>query len=119
MARTTLAAVRVILGDHLEIGDVDLFAHVSAANDLVTAELATSGLSDTHLANIEKYLAAHFATVADLPPGVDEQTIDRDEEVFSKAEGLKKTHFGETAMLMDSTGTLSRAGTAPVSLAVL
>ena len=119
MARTTLAAVRVILGDHLEIGDVDLFAHISAANTLVTADLATSGLTDTHLAEIEKYLAAHFATVADLPPGVVEQTVDRDEEIFSKAEGLKKTHFGETAIMLDSTGTLAKTGSAPVSLMVM
>ena len=85
-----------------------LFAHISAANTLVTAELGTSGLSDTHLAEIEKYVAAHLATVADLPPGVVEQTVDRDEEIFSKAEGLKKTHFGETAIMLDSTGTLSQ-----------
>ncbi|MGI9498548.1 MAG: hypothetical protein ACR2P3_00795 [Geminicoccaceae bacterium] len=119
MARTTLAAVRVILGDHIEIGDVDLFAYLDAANTLVTAELGTSGLSDTHLAQIEKYLAAHLATLADLPPGVVEQTIDRDEEVFSKGEGLKKTHFGETAVLLDSTGTLGKAGVTPVSLMVV
>ena len=45
--------------------------------------------------------------------------MDQDEEVFSKAEGLKKTHFGETAIMLDSTGTLAKTGSAPVSLMVM
>lgn len=119
MARTTLAAVRVILGDHIEIGDVDLNAHLVAANTLVTAELGSSALGDGHLAEIEKYLAAHFAALADLPPGVTEQTIDGDKEVFTGADGLKATHFGKVAITLDSTGTLAKSGAPPVSLMVM
>lgn len=119
MARTSIAAVRVILGDHIEIADQDLAVHIGVAGTLVDAELGSSGLGTSQLTEIEKYLAAHFAAMADLPPGVTEQTVDGDEEVFTKAEGLRATHFGQTAITLDSTGILSKSGAPPVSLMVM
>ena len=49
MARTTLAAVRVLLGDHIELGDVPLFSHIQTANAVVSSELGDSVLGDALL----------------------------------------------------------------------
>lgn len=119
MARTTVAAVRVILGDHIEITDTNLDVHIDTASLLVDAEFVGSALNDALLTDIEKYLAAHLAALADLPPGVDEQTIDRDEEVFSKAKGLERTHYGQVAITLDVTGTLGKSGRPASTLMVL
>jgi hypothetical protein len=120
MARTTLLDVRALLaGQSIDVDDVDLFRYVTTASTLVDEELTGRGLSDALLKEIEKYLAAHFVAVADLPAGVDEQTIDRDQEVFSELEGLKKTSFGQVAITLDVTGTLRQSGSQPAFLMVM
>jgi len=120
MARATLASIRALLtGQSITIDDVDLNSALVTANGFVTEQLANAGLSDAILIEIEKYLAAHFVVLRDLPGGIDEQTIDRDQEKFSQAEGLQKTQFGQIAVTLDVSGTLTNAGQPVPSLMVL
>ena len=120
MARATHASISALLsGQGITIDDQDLGSALTTANTYVTEQLADAGLSDALLIEIEKYLAAHFVVLRDLPGGVDEQTIDRDQEKFSQAEGLKKTQFGQIAITLDVSGTLRNAGQPAPSFQVL
>ncbi len=120
MARASLLTVRALLSRQgIEIDDEDLDSALTTATRFVDAQLADTSLTDALLIEIETYLTAHLVVLRDLPAGIEEQTIDRDQEKFSTAEGLTRTHFGQVAITLDVTGTLSNAGQPAPTLMVL
>lgn len=125
MARTTLANVRALLsGQEIDIDDVDLFSFISTANTYVTDNLSDSGLTAALLIEIEKYLAAHFASLRDVSAGVssqrsDDQSITYTVGQVTNTDFLQSTHFGQVAVSLDVSGTLANAGRAKAVLEVL
>jgi len=105
MPRTTPTAVAGIIS--VDAG-LDLNPFIEVASSLVT-EWCAPGISDSaRLEMIERYLAAHLYGL-------------RDQQVQSEAAGgasatyqgktdffLEGTQYGQTAILLDSTGNLAR-----------
>ncbi len=96
---------------------VDIDAHITAANSLVTSELGGEGLGTTRLKEIERWLAAHFLAHAgtDSTPGqVVEEAIGETRRRFSEGQAafgnLGSTRYGKMAMLLDTTGKLAGLG---------
>lgn len=110
--RTTAAAVnkiRTVVDEDLVIEDV-LAPFIETANSLVT-ELCTSGsLSDERLELIERWLSAHFYSLqVDARLTLSETVGPLTETFFGKVGyALNQTPYGQQAMLLDTTGGLSR-----------
>lgn len=108
MARTTIAAVQKIISyDAVLIPDIQPF--IDDASTMVTAIIA---IDNTPLAAslemTERYLAAHLIAVTD--PRLQSEQVKTLQQSFQVRlmDGLGITHFGQTAMQLDTTGRLAR-----------
>jgi len=105
--RTTVEEVRQIM-DETSIADASITAYIGTANKLVNALLLNTGLSEELLTEIEKHITAHFITVfrerMAKKEGAGGAYIEYQGEY---KDGLHATPFGQTAMLLDVTGTLN------------
>ncbi|MDX9803734.1 MAG: hypothetical protein RBS96_06910 [Dehalococcoidales bacterium] len=105
--RTTAAEVKEIMQTGLT--ETQILPFLTTANAMVTARLATSGLTDTTLEEIEKYLAAHLASVKSkfaITERIGEASITTG---YRGGLGLDATPYGEVAKMLDTTGTLATA----------
>ncbi len=104
--RVTPAEVKVLILTSLSDTDVDQF--IGTANNLVTEELASKGLSDTRLKDIERYLSAHFVAMREESGGIIKTRTGEswDDHGVKVGFGLLETRYGQQAVAMDSTGTL-------------
>lgn len=112
MARTTSSAVEAILLNHYD-GSSDLSAFIATATalvDHVASQDSGSILSATMLGRIEAFLSAHFYAHADQLK--QSESIGRSSAVYQgRTEvGLRSTQYGQTAVDLDLTGTLSSLG---------
>jgi hypothetical protein len=82
---------------------------------MVTVYLASSGLSELVLTQIEIFLAAHYAVLVVEGGGLRRQTVGESTDVYAAIDdnlaGLMSTRFGQQAIAFDSTGTLQTAAT--------
>jgi len=113
MARTTLAEVKAIMKADLDtVTDANIEAIIPAASRLVTALLGSvSGVSSDQLEDIEMYLTAHMAT-ATIERQIKNAGGSGAPEVNytgSFYTGLGSTSYGQTVMLLDTTGKLKAA----------
>lgn len=106
MARTNTALVKEIITTR----QTDLTAFISAANMVVTEKLSDSGLGTATLAEIERWLAAHFLTCMERQPISKKIGESAETYSWSKGPGLSQTTYGQAAILLDTTGTLSKLG---------
>lgn len=107
--RTTHAQVADIYDADTEIANFEPF--ITTANILVTTRLGSSGLTADHLAQIETYLAAHFAAIKEKEVKT-EQLGDGNATYAGKTNmGLDYTSYGQQAKVIDTTGLLSKLGT--------
>lgn len=107
MARINVGDLRAVYETTLE--DYQLQAFVDDANLLVTEELAGAGLSDERLAAIEKYLAAHMASLRD--PRYQSENIAGEWSYTVQGKtgmNLDATFYGQQAKLLDTSGTLDK-----------
>jgi len=105
----TVDDVRLIFETPME--DVQLQEFLDQAQELVDQELVSAGHSQERLDAIVKNLAAHFGSV--ITPFTQREKIGRDYEMWrfgSFGEGLKSTAYGQTALILDTSGILSSAG---------
>lgn len=90
-----------------------LWVFIQSASVLVDELLADKGLSDDRLTEIERWLAAHFVAMRNDSSRVTEVQVGESRERYGEyqrgvlAEGLKMTRYGQQAMVLDTTGTLS------------
>ncbi len=111
--RTTQEEVRTVVESDPDISMVPFINAASSLTDYVESQDSDSLLSDSLLQDIEVWLAAHFYSVRDLPYH-EKETGDAEAKFQGKtAMGLDFTGFGQTAKVLDLTGTLSRLDTAP------
>lgn len=90
----------------------DLTPVITIANELVTqfctGDAVSSVYTSTRLKEIERWLAAHFYTVYE-PRAESEKAGSVSQKLQSKVDlGLNSSHYGQTAMLLDHQGGLSR-----------
>ena len=101
--RTTAEEVEAIIAVE---SDIDLTPFITAASALVDDIATASGHDDTRLTLIETWLAAHFYTVYDPRP-TEEKAGSIWQMYQSKvALGLSTSHYGQQAMILDSSGLL-------------
>ncbi len=107
MARVTTAEVSVIIVENPSSKDLQGF--IDTANAIVDEVFSGVTISAPLLAQIEKYLAAHFFHLSEPLVGI--ERIDTAWKEYSKGllgEGLKFTEFGQQALAIDFTGTLAK-----------
>lgn len=101
----------------------DLSGFLQTAKLLVANQLLDQGLSDATLFEITVYLTAHFATVGMEHGGLKSKKVGESTETWNatgdKDTGLKSTGYGQTAMLLDSSGTLAGLNTSASGLEAL
>jgi len=105
MARVNDKEVRCIIS---ETKIADLTVYIVPANLLVTKMAATScgsELTDEELTEIERWLSAHFAAVADPTLALVSEKFENVHNVYSRGgsknmTGIMSTQFGQTANTM-------------------
>lgn len=107
MLRVSQAELRSLFPQ--DSGERSLLGYLQDANMLVNETLGTnSGLTDERLAMIEKYLAAHLYTLAELEGGVFEEKIGESStkhgSTFTLGQGMRLTRFGQMVLGLDTTG---------------
>jgi len=114
MPRVTEAEVQEIIET-----SVTVTPFISAANLTVTQHLSGKGLSSDLLKEIERWLAAHFAAMAD--PRVSQESVAGAAWTYEGQTGLglDSTRYGQQAKLLDPTGTLAKLGAKRAAFAVL
>lgn len=109
MARVTASEVLEIMNTQLT--EDQLAPFIKSANLTVTSILGESTvLSEDQLTEIERWLAAHFASVLDPLPV--REIIGEAEASYQGKFGmqLQSTTYGQTAMSLDITGSLANLG---------
>lgn len=111
MAATT-SSVRVLLGS--DYNDVDLASiapHLSAAELVVSEDLAVSGLTPERKELIVNFLAAHFAVISFERGGLTRQKVGESTDTYKEGSnsdrGYLMTRFGQQAVALDTSGTLA------------
>ena len=103
--RVTVDEVLAILPPGLPALPVTPF--ISTANLVVEEDLVGKGMSESRLKEIEKYLAAHFATVTTGELTARKVGDSMDDFVKTRMyEGLRGTTFGQQAVSLDASNTL-------------
>lgn len=108
MARTNNLKVKQIIETDLD----DVTPFIEAANAFVTKRLGSSSeLSDTQLEQIERWVAAHFLAMSKERQTTKERMGDTEFSYnWNTKDGLAATTYGQTAMVLDTTGDLASAG---------
>lgn len=96
--------------DSIDMDEIE--ANIETAAAMIEGHLSNKGLSEISLIQIEKYLAAHFYSIKHRYFIEEEIAGAKGKTGFQKGAGLRATPYGETAIGLDSTGTLSKIGTA-------
>lgn len=106
--RTTIAEVKAIL-DSTTLTDPVITAFITSANLFVTNSLGSSTLDAATLADIERWVAAHF-----IASTLERQTVSESAGSASvkyagdfNGMGLLLTAYGQMACALDTTGTLT------------
>lgn len=105
MSRIINQQVQVLVGD----SSLDASSFIETATIFVDANLLDQGLTTDQLAQIELYLAGHFAMVTATEGPLAAQTLGEGSERYHNiyAAGLKATRFGQQAILLDTSGVLA------------
>jgi hypothetical protein len=105
MARTTLAAVnKIIQYDSTNVPDPQLM--IDSASLMVTNVIGVA-LNEATAELVERYLAAHLIAISD--PRLQSEQVKSLQSSYQVrlSDGLGITHFGTTAMMLDSSGKLA------------
>lgn len=106
--RTTEEDVADLLTHDLDTTHV-LHPFIDTANELVTDLLSNKGYSDRKLELIERWLSAHFYTVAKKAE-IQSEHADGAGETYVMPQGgnnFSLTRYGQTAMMIETGGYLS------------
>lgn len=107
-ARVTAGEVKEIIQTEIS-DDVILTNHIETANLFVDTHLTTKHSAPV-LKKIELYLAAHFVALTEERGGLTRSKVGEADESLANvyAEGFRATRYGQTALSLDTSGTLTR-----------
>ena len=122
MPRVTVDEVRQVINLTTEaVSDPNLLEHINVAGRLVTDLLSNKGMNDDRLKDIERYLSAHFAALYDKTAMSAERKIGEAETEYyltnSVGKYLDLTVWGQTARLLDTSGTLAEQASEDIEIA--
>lgn len=113
MARATDEDVRSYV---VMSSSVSTAPYINSASVAVEDLLAGKGLSEEVLTQIEIFLAAHFAVLAVERGGFRREAMGDSSQSFQtiseKFKGFHLTRFGQSAVVLDTTGILAAQGNA-------
>lgn len=99
----------------IETSIVDTAPFIAIAQNIADEELAGKGLSATRLDNVILYLSAHFVCLTEEKGGLRRSRLGESDESYKtpgdRETGFKSTRFGQTALMLDTSGTLAALGT--------
>jgi hypothetical protein len=110
MARVTATEVKELISTSETIT-----AHINTANVLVTEKLGGNAtMTADHLKEIERWMSAHFVAVS-IERQAGKERIGNTAVEYAGfnttgLQGLGLTTYGQQAMMLDTTGTLSQLG---------
>ena len=103
-------ALRVRVEEVKELIDTtrNVTIFIETADLIVTENLVGKGLTPERLRIIELYLAAHFIAITEERGGLlsSEKGESREKYAIPFDKGLAFTRYGQTALSLDTTGTL-------------
>jgi len=103
----------------------DLTPFITLAALTVDERLVGKGMTDARLKEIERWLAAHFATISDENGGVIRTRYGETQDYYNNNLGkfLSFTRYGQQVLVLDTSGTLAadenRAKSSPALLSVI
>jgi len=98
----------LILVFNTDIADTTPF--ITTANLIVTDKLDSEGFTAAHLKEIEKYLAAHMASLMDQRIAQEKTAEAAVTYQGQTGLGLDGTKYGQTIKMLDTTGILASMG---------
>ena len=106
MPRVTGGQVKVVIDTELE----DLTPFIGTANLMIDEQLVGKGMTDARLDKIALYLSAHFVTMRERQ--LKSENFGDSSETYQGDTGmnLQSSLYGQTALSLDTTGTLHNAG---------
>ena len=110
MARVTEMEVQAILDESVSVDDITVF--ITGANILVTKKMASSGLDDDQLKEIERWLTAHMMSMSVRARATSKEKVgDVSVEYAGQfGKGLEATPYGQMVLALDTTGTMTNLG---------
>lgn len=92
--------------------DRDTTPFIDTADLIVSEQLSGKGLTDARLKQIELYLAAHFAAITEERGALKSTKMGDSSDTYDNQAGfgLKLTRYGQQAISLDTSGTLSALG---------
>lgn len=108
MSRTNCNNVQAIIPDTLTDLQVDPFIEI--ASSMVDNTIASSGMSDYLLEQVERFLTAHLIYTTLKRQAQNKSVGDASETYAKLGEGLKATTYGEIVTQLDYTGILVNTG---------
>ena len=107
MARVTDAEVRAIMEqDQIIVSDLTPF--ITAADIVIDDHAAIAALSDATTKEISRWLAAHFTSIMDKRVASEKAGSVSQDFQYKLGLNFQVTMYGQQAMMLDSSGTLSR-----------
>lgn len=103
--RVTIDEVKSVIDTDLI--DARITVCIGTANNLVTSQCVGEGLSTDTLKEIERWLSAHFVAVVEPRIEREEADVVSASYVHSVDLYLAATVWGQQAMLLDTSGSLS------------
>ena len=89
----------------------DTASFIAIAQNIVDEELVDSGHSTTRLDSIVLYLSAHLVCLTEELGGLRRSRLGEADESYrvpgEKDTGFASTRYGQTAMMLDTTGVLA------------
>jgi hypothetical protein len=105
--RVTATEVKAIM-DEVTLADAVIDSYISGANTIVTDNLGSTTLSVAMLKEIERWLAAHLVAITRERTAKKEGAGGASIEYTGEwGSGFDSTSYGQTAIALDSTGTLA------------
>ena len=115
MNRVTEAEVKEIIETSL----TPLTPFIDTAHLMVDENLLSSGLGEAVLTKIELFLSAHLVTLREKQIRIEEFGDSKNEYEGKTDMGLNSSHYGQTVLLLDTTGTFSNLGSPVAELQVI
>lgn len=102
---TSTEVEEIITIDSTVVGDLTPF--ITVANRVVEDNLASLSITAATLKEIERWLAAHFAAIMDMRKASETAGPVSESNQHKLGLNFQVTMYGQQAMMLDHTGTLS------------
>jgi len=115
--RTNATDVKAIIDTQLTITEVTVF--INTANLIVTTNLGSKSLSVATLTEIEKWVSAHLIAITKTRQALKKKVGDAEDTYTTYSPlvlGIRSTTYGQTALILDSSGTLGSMGLKAVTI---